>query len=134
MICTVCELVRFPVQTIHQARAEYAHGAGRQRTLISSDERVLPDVKAHLRLPRDSRDGASAPSSSSSSPMLRQDRVNSPLDMLSSEMSCDTKNCLLTCEILWHVPLARGRFSPAASVMMKGCRNFWSPLYMCGCI
>lgn len=57
------------LQTIHQARAEVAHGAGRQLRLASSDECILPDVKAHLRLQhREDKDP-------SSSPMLRQDRV-----------------------------------------------------------
>ena len=60
------------LQTIHQARAEVAHGAGRQIRLASNDECVLPDTKAHLRLQqREDKD-------SSSSPMLRNDRVSQP--------------------------------------------------------
>ena len=56
-------------QTIHQARAE----AGRQVRLASSDECVLPDIKAHLRLQqREDKDA-------SSSPMLRHDRVSQHL-------------------------------------------------------
>ena len=61
------------LQTIHQARAEVAHGAGRAVRLASSDECVLPGVKARLRpQQREDRDSAS------SSPMLRNDRVSWP--------------------------------------------------------
>ena len=59
------------LQTIHQARAEFAHGGNRQRSLASSDERVLPDTKAHLRAPRDD-----SPQAQPSSPMHRSDRVS----------------------------------------------------------
>ena len=59
------------LQTIHQARAEFAHGGNRQRSLASSDERVLPDTKAHLRAPQDN-----SPQAQSSSPMHRSDRVS----------------------------------------------------------
>ena len=67
------------LQTIHQARAEQANSSGRQIRLASSDERVLPDVKAHLRQQRDSKDSVS-------SPMYRNERVGfclglTPLDI-----------------------------------------------------
>ena len=66
-----CKLLTaaIPLQTIHQARAEQANSSGRQIRLASSDERVLPDVKAHLRPPRDSKDSVS-------SPMYRNERVS----------------------------------------------------------
>jgi hypothetical protein len=66
-----CKLLTalIPLQTIHQARAEQANSSSRQIRLASSDERVLPDVKAHLRLQRDSKDSVS-------SPMYRNERVS----------------------------------------------------------
>ncbi len=61
-----------PLQTIHQARAEVAHAAGRQIRLASSDECVLPDTKARLRLQQEDKDSSSA----ASSPAFQHNRVS----------------------------------------------------------